>query len=243
MASSASSPQSNRPKKSPKWLPIVFLAVIVLLLLLGIAYSFRSTSVPVPPPSAPPAASNPGANNAAASPLPSPSASASPLASPSPTTPSSPSPLDLTVNTDGLSHSTIAIDTPRGIIRFKLYTNDAPETVHRFVELVQKGFYNGLTFHRVEPDFVIQGGDPQGTGRGGSGTKLKAEFNSRHHLEGTIAMARTSDPNSADSQFYIALKPLPQLDNNYTVFGQVIEGLDVIHKIQVGDKMTSVRIE
>jgi cyclophilin family peptidyl-prolyl cis-trans isomerase len=147
------------------------------------------------------------------------------------------------VGVDGLSHSAVTIQTAQGAIRIKLYTNDAPVTVRRFAELVQKGFYNGLTFHRAEPDFVIQGGDPQGTGRGGSGVKLKAEFNSRHHLEGTVAMARTSDVNSADSQFYIALKPLPQLDNNYTVFGQVIDGLDVIHKIRAGDKMLSVRFQ
>ncbi len=173
-------------------------------------------------------------------------ASTSPLASPSVVAShlaGMASGLDLSVGPDGLSRSTIDIQTAKGLIKLKLYSNDAPVTAHRFVELVQNGFYNGLTFHRAEPDFVIQGGDPQGNGRGGSGTKLKAEFNSRHHIEGTVAMARTNDPNSADSQFYIALKPLPQLDGNYTVFGQVVEGLDVIHKIQAGDKMISLRVE
>jgi cyclophilin family peptidyl-prolyl cis-trans isomerase len=111
------------------------------------------------------------------------------------------------------------------------------------VELINQGFYNGLAFHRVEPDFVIQGGDPLGSGMGGSGTKLKAEFNTRKHVEGTVAMARARDPDSADSQFYISLGTHPHLDRNYTVFGQVIEGIDVARKIRVGDKMTSVVIQ
>jgi cyclophilin family peptidyl-prolyl cis-trans isomerase len=91
---------------------------------------------------------------------------------------------------------------------------------------------------------VIQGGDPLGNGTGGSGQKLEAEFNNRHHIEGTVAMARAGDnPNSADSQFYICLNPQPRLDRNYTVFGQVIEGMDVVKRIKVGDKMTAVTIQ
>jgi peptidylprolyl isomerase/peptidyl-prolyl cis-trans isomerase B (cyclophilin B) len=143
----------------------------------------------------------------------------------------------------GLSKATVTIQTTRGKIKYKFYTNDAPKTVHRMVELIQSGFYNGLTFHRVIPGFVAQGGDPTGTGMGGSGVKLAAEFNSRHHVPGTVSMARAQDPNSADSQFYIMLGTHPHLDGQYTVFGQLIEGQDVADQLQVGDRMTSVTIE
>jgi cyclophilin family peptidyl-prolyl cis-trans isomerase len=149
----------------------------------------------------------------------------------------------LEVDQDGLSKAVAVIQTTRGKIRFRFYTNDAPKTVHRIAELIEKGFYNGLTFHRVVPGFVIQGGDPSGTGAGGSGQNLPAEFNARKHVPGTVAMARAQDPNSADSQFYIALGTLPNLDNQYTVFGQLIEGQDVANQIQVGDRMTTVSIE
>lgn len=149
----------------------------------------------------------------------------------------------LEVNDQGLSKATVVIQTTRGKIKYKFYTKDAPKTVHRMVELIQKGFYNGLTFHRVIPGFVAQGGDPTGTGMGGSGVKLSAEFNSRHHVPGTVSMARAQDPNSADSQFYIMLGTHPHLDGQYTVFGQLIEGQDVANQLQVGDRMTSVTID
>ena len=151
--------------------------------------------------------------------------------------------LDLSMDAAGLSKSTIVINTNKGVIKYKFYPKDAPETVNRMAQLIQQGFYNGLIFHRVVPGFVIQGGDPQGTGAGGSGQKLKAEFNDRRHVEGTVAMARAADPNSADSQFYISLGTHPHLDHSYTVYGQVIEGMDVAHKIQVGDKMLGVTLE
>lgn len=150
---------------------------------------------------------------------------------------------DLTVDANGLSKATAVIVTDHGAIRIKFYSEDAPKTVSRIVELINQGFYNGLTFHRVVPNFVVQGGDPEGTGTGGSGQNLKAEFNRRKHVEGTVAMARASDPNSADSQFYIALSPQPHLDGNYTVFGQVVEGMDVVRKLQQGDKMQKVYVE
>lgn len=144
---------------------------------------------------------------------------------------------------NGLSLAKATIKTVHGNIVFKFYPEKAPNTVNRIVELIKSGFYDGLTFHRVVPNFVIQGGDPTGTGTGGSGKKLKAEFNDVQHIRGTVAMARASDPDSADSQFYIALTTLPHLDGNYTVFGQVVEGLDLIDKVQVGDKMLSVVVE
>jgi cyclophilin family peptidyl-prolyl cis-trans isomerase len=156
-----------------------------------------------------------------------------------------PAELERSLETDaqGLSKAVAVIQTTRGKIRFKFYTMDAPKTVHRMVSLIRSGFYNGLTFHRVVPGFVIQGGDPTGNGSGGSGITLPAEFNSRKHVPGTVAMARTMDPNSADSQFYISLGTLPNLDGNYTVFGQLIEGQEVAGQIQKDDRMTAITLE
>ena len=147
---------------------------------------------------------------------------------------------NLEVNENGLSQSTAHILTEKGEVQFKFHTKDAPNTVNRIIELANECFYDGLTFHRVVPGFVIQGGDPKGDGTGGSGTRLKAEFNQRKHTAGTVAMARSSDPNSADSQFYISMDRHPHLDGQYTVFGQVTEGMDVVKKIEVGDKIIEV---
>ncbi len=150
----------------------------------------------------------------------------------------------LRVGTDGLSGASVTLQTTRGKVRFRFYTEDAPKTVRRIAKLIESGFYNGLTFHRAEPGFVIQGGDPTGTGNGGSGQLLQAEFNQRRHFAGTVAMARKwEDPNSADSQFYITLGNQFDLDGKYTVIGKVLEGLDVISEIRVGDRMTSVTLE
>ena len=136
--------------------------------------------------------------------------------------------------------SMLVIETSHGTIEAELFPEVAPKTVARIKELADKGFYNGLNFHRVVPGFVVQGGDPKGNGTGGSGQNLPAEFNAKKHVEGTLAMARAMDPNSADSQFYISLGTHPHLDNNYTVFGQVVKGMDAVKKIQMGDKMTKV---
>jgi peptidyl-prolyl cis-trans isomerase B (cyclophilin B) len=138
---------------------------------------------------------------------------------------------------------TAVLETTKGVIKFRFFEADAPGTVDNFIKLAGKNFYDGLSFHRVEPGFVIQGGDPNGNGTGGPGYNIKAEFNKNPHLEGTVAMARSANPDSAGSQFYICLAPAPFLNNNYTVFGQVTEGLDVVHKIKVGDKMTKVYIQ
>jgi cyclophilin family peptidyl-prolyl cis-trans isomerase len=129
-----------------------------------------------------------------------------------------------------------------GRIVFEFYPKDAPISVDNFIKLANKGFYNGLKFHRVIPGFMAQGGDPQGDGMGGPGYTIKDEFNSRKHIKGTVAMARTSEPNSAGSQFYICFDPQPHLDGKYTVFGQVIDGMDVVDGIQKGDVMKSVTI-
>jgi len=130
-----------------------------------------------------------------------------------------------------------------GTIVIEFYSDVAPNTVANFEKLANSGFYNGLNFHRVVPDFVVQGGDPNGDGTGGPGYKIKAEFNERKHLTGTVAMARSQDPNSAGSQFYICLKPQPYLDRNYTVFGQVTEGMELVENIRKGDKMKTVKVE
>ncbi len=137
----------------------------------------------------------------------------------------------------------VTVETEKGSFKFVMFPNSAPNTVNNFIALARVGFYDGLTFHRVEPDFVVQGGDPNGDGSGGPGYDIKAEFNSRPHLEGTVAMARGEDPDSAGSQFYICLGPQPGLDGKYTVFGQVTEGMDVVKKIAVGDKMLKVTVE
>lgn len=141
------------------------------------------------------------------------------------------------------------ITTKKGVIKLEFYPEVAPNHVASFIELAEKGFYDGTTFHRVEPGFVVQGGDPYSktgagpVGTGGPGYNLAAEFSNKPHLEGTLAMARAQSPDSAGSQFYICLAPAPFLDGNYTVFGQVIEGMDVVKSIAVGDVMESVRIE
>jgi peptidyl-prolyl cis-trans isomerase B (cyclophilin B) len=129
-----------------------------------------------------------------------------------------------------------------GEIRLEFYPEDAPKTVENFVTLAKKGFYNGLNFHRVVPDFVVQGGCPKGNGTGGPGYQIKAEFNKQKHLRGTLAMARSQDPDSAGSQFYICYGTTQHLDGQYTVFGRVVSGMEHVDRIKQGDKMTSVTI-
>jgi cyclophilin family peptidyl-prolyl cis-trans isomerase len=150
--------------------------------------------------------------------------------------------LDDTIGSNTKSVSA-RIKTVHGDIIFKFYSKEAPNTSKRIQELITNGFYNGLTFHRVIQNFVVQGGDPKGNGTGGSGKNIAAEFNIHKHIPGTVAMARSRSVNSADSQFYISLGTHPHLDNKYTVFGQVTLGLDIAKKIQVGDKMISVNLE
>jgi cyclophilin family peptidyl-prolyl cis-trans isomerase len=135
------------------------------------------------------------------------------------------------------------ITTAKGDIVFTFFPADAPQHSAAFIKLARAGFYNGLTFHRVEPGFVIQGGDPSGNGTGGPGYQLDAEFNANPHITGTVAMARSSNPNSAGSQFYICLGDAPFLNRNYTVFGHVVEGQSVVDAIRVGDVMETVAIE
>jgi peptidyl-prolyl cis-trans isomerase B (cyclophilin B) len=125
----------------------------------------------------------------------------------------------------------VVLETDMGKVVMELFPEVAPNHVSSFIDLVEKGFYDNLTFHRVIKDKLIQGGDPHGDGTGKADYVLKAEFSNLQHLPGTVAMARGHERNSASCQFYICLTQLPNLDGRYTVFGQVIDGLDVAEKI------------
>jgi peptidyl-prolyl cis-trans isomerase B (cyclophilin B) len=143
------------------------------------------------------------------------------------------------------------IDTSKGVIKIRLFRQLAPITVGNFIDIATKGFYNGLIFHRVET-FCIQGGCPKGDGTGDyidpvthqpRYVQLEISSQLRHNGPGVVAMARTSDPNSASCQFYITKTPVPHLDNQYSVFGGVIQGLDVVPRIQKGDKINSISVQ
>ena len=143
----------------------------------------------------------------------------------------------------------ITLDTG-GQITLELFPADAPRHVENFRKLARKGFYDGQRFHRVE-DWVVQAGDPQSktlpmdderVGTGGPGYSIKAEFNRRPHERGALGMARGDDPDSAGSQFYITKKPARGLDGQYTVFGRVVKGMELVDALKVGDRIKSIRI-
>jgi peptidyl-prolyl cis-trans isomerase B (cyclophilin B) len=133
------------------------------------------------------------------------------------------------------------METNRGTITLELFDADAPNTVKNFVDLAQKGFYDGLSFHRVIPDFMVQGGCPQGTGTGGPGYKIKCEINSNKHLAGTLSMAHAGR-DTGGSQFFICHSPQRHLDGVHTTFGKT-EDMDVVNAIRKGDKINKVTIE
>lgn len=137
----------------------------------------------------------------------------------------------------------VRIRTKKGDILFHFFPHEARQHSAAFIKLARAGFYDGLTFHRVEPGFVVQGGCPQGTGTGGPGYNLNAEFNEHPHVRGTVAMARSQNPNSGGSQFYICLGDARFLDRQYTVFGQTSQGLEIVDAIRVGDVMEKVTVE
>ncbi len=130
--------------------------------------------------------------------------------------------------------NTIYLELKDGRVTIEMRPDLAPNHVARVKELVRQEFYNGVVFHRVIEDFMAQTGDPTGTGSGGSGQKLDAEFTNEKHLRGTVSMARAGDPNSADSQFFIVFKTAPWLDGQYSIWGQVTDGMDVVDKIKMG---------
>ena len=131
--------------------------------------------------------------------------------------------------------NTLILETTKGPVKIEMKPDLAPGHVARIKELVSEGFYDGIVFHRVIDGFMAQTGCPQGTGTGGSGKKLKAEFNKEKHVRGTCSMARASDPNSGDSQFFICFEDVPFLNGQYTVWGAVTEGMDNVDKIKRGE--------
>ena len=137
-----------------------------------------------------------------------------------------------------MSNPIVTIEMENGdVIKAELYPEVAPNTVNNFISLINKGFYDGVIFHRVIPGFMIQGGDPQGTGTGGPGYSIRGEFTSNRflnqlkHTRGVLSMARTMDPNSAGSQFFIMHEDAPHLDGQYAAFGKVIEGMEAVDRI------------
>jgi peptidylprolyl isomerase len=141
-----------------------------------------------------------------------------------------------------------------GMVVIQMRPDLAPNHCKRIKELVRKGFYDGVPFHRVIPGVLAQTGDPTGTGAGGSGQRLKAEFSNEHHIRGVVSMARGDDPDSADSQFFIVMKPSYDFDHHYTIWGKVIRGMEYVSKIAAGseendghvvdpDRIISMRVE
>jgi peptidyl-prolyl cis-trans isomerase B (cyclophilin B) len=137
---------------------------------------------------------------------------------------------------------TVTIETEKGNLVIDLFAKDVPKTVNNFVFLAQEGFYDGVTFHRVIPGFMAQGGDPTGTGAGGPGYKFADEFTTHKHGEGSLSMANAG-PNTNGSQFFITYAPQPHLNNHHSVFGQLIKGMDVLKNLKNGDTMIKVTIE
>lgn len=139
---------------------------------------------------------------------------------------------------------TATIETDKGTMILELYDKEAPGTVANFEKLANQGFYDGLTFHRVIPNFVIQGGCPRGDGTGGPGYTIKCETqgNPHRHERGSLSMAHAGK-DTGGSQFFICHSPQPHLDNRHTVFGKVTQGLDVVDQIRQGDRMTQVRVQ
>ncbi|MVB10312.1 Peptidyl-prolyl cis-trans isomerase B [Caprobacter fermentans] len=136
-----------------------------------------------------------------------------------------------------MKYPTVTMKTSNGVIKIELYPDIAPNTVNNFISLIEKGFYNGTLFHRIIPKFMIQGGDPLGNGTGGPGYSIRGEFTSNRfqndlkHTRGVISMARTVDPNSAGSQFFIMVEDSPYLDGEYASFGRVISGMEEVDRI------------
>ena len=137
-------------------------------------------------------------------------------------------------NSKAVEPVTIQMLLEKGIVVIETYPEKAPKTVKRITELINQGFYDGLTFHRVISGFMAQGGDPEGNGTGGSGKNIVAEFNDIKHDRGIVSMARSNDPDSADSQFFICYDSHPFLDGKYTAWGKVIEGMNIIDRIPEG---------
>ena len=146
------------------------------------------------------------------------------------------------------TENTLILETTQGPVTIEMRPDLAPNHVARIKELVREGFYDGIVFHRVIDGFMAQTGDPTGTGTGGSGQKLKAEFSKEKHVRGTVSMARSQNPDSGDSQFFICFEESPWLNGQYTVWGMVVEGMENVDKIKRGepvadpDRIVSARL-
>ncbi len=151
-------------------------------------------------------------------------------------------PPEMKIDTD--AEYAVSMETDKGDIQLKLYPQHAPRTVNNFVFLADEGYYDGITFHRVIDNFMIQGGDPSGTGRGGPGYTFEDEFdgNPLKHEKGVISMANAG-PDTNGSQFFITHSPQPHLNGKHTVFGEVVEGQDVVDQVQQGDAIRSVVVK
>jgi cyclophilin family peptidyl-prolyl cis-trans isomerase len=147
----------------------------------------------------------------------------------------------LAINAAALENRICVLETEKGTIAFRLLPEVAPLTVARISELADSGFFDGIVFHRVVADFVVQAGDPTATGEGGSGKTIPAEFSHLHYMRGSVGMARDDDIHSNDSQFFICITDQPHLDGKYTFFGQVVRGEDVLDRIRQGDKILRMR--
>jgi len=161
-----------------------------------------------------------------------------PAPAPKPTTYSAPPPMTI----DTSKQYTATIETEKGNLVLELFASDVSVTVNNFVFLASEKFYNGTTFHRVISDFMAQGGDPTGTGTGTPGYRFPDEFTEHTHVTGALSMAN-SGPNTNGCQFFITYTPQPHLDGKHTVFGQLIEGMDVLEKIEQGDTIIRITIE
>jgi cyclophilin family peptidyl-prolyl cis-trans isomerase len=151
-----------------------------------------------------------------------------------------------------MANRSVKIETNKGVIDADLFVDETPITAGNFIDLVEKGFYDGLGFHRFEPGFVIQGGCPRGNGTGGyidpetgkeRRIKLEVKKELKHDSAGVLAMARSADPNSASCQFYITLAPAGFLDMNYAVFGRVTTGLETVQELRAGDKIKKITVD
>ena len=171
-------------------------------------------------------------------PTPEPAPAPEPTPTPKPRTYSAPPPMVI----DTSKQYTAIIETEKGNLVLELFAGDVPITVNNFVFLAGEGFYDGTTFHRVIPDFMAQGGDPTGTGRGGPGNSFEDEFTEHTHIAGTLSMANAG-PNTNGSQFFITYTPQHGLDGKHSVFGQLIEGMEVLEKLTNGDVIRRIVIE
>ncbi|MGE4063606.1 MAG: peptidylprolyl isomerase [Rhodospirillaceae bacterium] len=222
-----------------------FFVVAAFALSLLMCFAFSAEVFAQAAPAAPAAKAKPPAVVPLAPPKPKPSptgqpASQAPAAKPKPAAPAAPVPPKETVKLD--PEFTLYLDLEYGRVVIRMRPDLAPVHVARVKELTRQGFYDGVVFHRVIDGFMAQTGDPQGDGTGGSGKNIQAEFNKESHVRGAVSMARAANINSADSQFFIVLQDSTHLDGNYTLWGQVVSGMEFVDRIRKGDPSANGRV-